>query len=84
MDLLVIKDALCYSLKFDTEQRRNFKGVDINDFPAPKPIIKDNNIYLPPSVKFETNTNQKVRKNFIFPPCFFYAKRSFIYKQPNL
>ncbi|CAD5118516.1 unnamed protein product [Dimorphilus gyrociliatus] len=45
---------------FETEQRREFKGIDVVDHPMMKSCKKESDEYETPKVKFETKTNQKL------------------------
>lgn len=45
---------------FETEQRKEFRGIDVVDHPMMKSYKKDSEEYEVPKVKFETKTNQKL------------------------
>jgi hypothetical protein len=51
-----------YRREFVTEQMKEFPGIDIRLHPTVKLCKMEDNTYKPPTVKFETNTSQKVSK----------------------
>lgn len=57
---------------FQTEQRAIYRGHDIMQNPMPKPIRHDLEEYNPPSVKFETETSNKVSMKQLFVQKSYY------------
>ena len=53
--------VLFFSLSMETEQRTEYKGVDVKSHPVPKSCKKEPQMYKPPDEKVETVTSQRVR-----------------------
>ena len=51
--------SLC-RCSFETEQRRQYMGIDVEKNPIPDSYKPDSGDYVAPTTKFETLTNQKV------------------------